>query len=896
MSRATGDAAMREKVVRLFTEWAKTVKPDGNCGMTHYPFEKLVGGLVDSRPREQPMKEIICTSFAKGLLEKSLGMRRQPWRSAPVLGRSNIGKAAGVDFSSATHSLTLLRRGTGALRWRTFQTGSTTPIKLSIVLLAFGLLTGIGPERAKAQSQQRGAGTGTGANLVFKSQIAPHWFQSDTCFWYRNDLRGGAKEFILVNAGKGAREKAFDHARLAAALTKAAGTEYQPDHLPFDDIEVADDLKAILFQAGDASWRCDLPSYTISRSARPPAIAAVAQSARQVAFEEITPETEADGTNLAKDPPLYDDSPSPDGKWTALIKEHNVFIRGSDGQEVQLSRDGVAGNSYGRLSWSPDSKTIVASKIEPAEYKSVYQIQSSPPGGGRANLRTRNYPLPGDQYTTYELWVFDVENRKGAKVEAERVDFYGPPKPRWSKDGKRFLFQKTDRGHQRFRVFEVKAQTGNTRTILDDNSDTFISTTYDSFIYYTEGNNEIIYASERDGWKHLYLIDVAGGKIKNQITKGPWVMRGVTRVDEVNRQVWFRGSGRNPDQDPYLVHHYRVNFDGTGLIALTEGNGNHTVHYSPDERYLIDTYSRVDAAPVNELRRVSDGKLVCQLEAADISELKSSGWEPPEVFVAKGRDDKTDIWGIIVRPRNFDPNKEYPILEDIYAGPHDSFVPKSFNASSRYSALTDLGFIVVKMDGMGTANRSKAFHDVCWHDLADAGLPDRIRWIKAAAGKYPCMDLTRVGIYGTSAGAQNAAGAVLFHPEFYKAAVANCGCHDNRMDKASWNEQWMGYPVGPWYAASSNIENAAKLRGNLFLIVGELDNNVPPENTLRFADALIKAGKDFDLLVVPNGGHGAGNARAYVQRRLQDFFVRHLQGIEPPDRNGTGGEGRQMKL
>jgi dipeptidyl aminopeptidase/acylaminoacyl peptidase len=896
MSRATGDAAMREKVVRLFTEWAKTVKPDGNCGMTHYPCEKLVGGLVDSRPREQPMKEIICTSFAKGLLEKSLGLRRQPWRSAPVLGRSNIGKAAGVDFSSATHSLTLLRRGTGALRWRTFQTGSTTPIKLSIVLLAFGLLTGIGPERAKAQSQQRGAGTGTGANLVFKSQIAPHWFQSDTCFWYRNDLRGGAKEFILVNAGKGAREKAFDHARLAAALTKAAGTEYQPDHLPFDDIEVADDLKAILFQAGDASWRCDLPSYTISRSARPPAIAAVAQSARQVAFEEITPETEADGTNLAKDPPLYDDSPSPDGKWTALIKEHNVFIRGSDGQEVQLSRDGVAGNSYGRLSWSPDSKTIVASKIEPAEYKSVYQIQSSPPGGGRANLRTRNYPLPGDQYTTYELWVFDVENRKGAKVEAERVDFYGPPKPRWSKDGKRFLFQKTDRGHQRFRVFEVKAQTGNTRTILDDKSDTFISTTYDSFIYYTEGNNEIIYASERDGWKHLYLIDVAGGKIKNQITKGPWVMRGVTRVDEVNRQVWFRGSGRNPDQDPYLVHHYRVNFDGTGLIALTEGNGNHTVHYSPDERYLIDTYSRVDAAPVNELRRVSDGKLVCQLEAADISELKSSGWEPPEVFVAKGRDDKTDIWGIIVRPRNFDPNKEYPILEDIYAGPHDSFVPKSFNASSRYSALTDLGFLVVKMDGMGTANRSKAFHDVCWHDLADAGLPDRIRWIKAAAGKYPCLDLTRVGIYGTSAGAQNAAGAVLFHPEFYKAAVANCGCHDNRMDKASWNEQWMGYPVGPWYAASSNIENAAKLRGNLFLIVGELDNNVPPENTLRFADALIKAGKDFDLLVVPNGGHGAGNARAYVQRRLQDFFVRHLQGIEPPDRNGTGGEGRQMKL
>ena len=469
-----------------------------------------------------------------------------------------------------------------------------TPIKLGVMLLVFGLVMGIGPARAKAQSQQRGVGPGPGANLVFKSQIAPHWFQNDTCFWYRNDLRGGAKEFVLVNAVNGTREKAFDHAKLAAALTRAAGTEYQPDHLPFNDIEVSDDLQAILFQVGDTAWRCDLPSCTISRSVRPPVIAAVAQPARQAVFEEITPETEADGTNLAKDPPLYDDSPSPDGRWTAFIKGNNIFIRGSDGQEVQLSRDGVTGNSYGRLSWSPDSKTIVASKIEPAEYKSVYHIQSSPPGGGRAVLQTRSYTLPGDKYTTYELWVFDLENRNGAKVEAERVDFYGPPKPRWSNDGKRFLFQKTDRGHQRFRVFEVEAQTGKTRTILDDKADTFISTTYGSFIYYTGGNDEIIYASERDGWKHLYLIDVAAGKIKNQITSGPWVMREVTRVDEVKRQVWFRGSGRNPDQDPYLIQYYRVNFDGSGLTALTEGNGNHTVRYSPDEKYLIDTYSRVD--------------------------------------------------------------------------------------------------------------------------------------------------------------------------------------------------------------------------------------------------------------------------------------------------------------
>jgi dipeptidyl aminopeptidase/acylaminoacyl peptidase len=248
-------------------------------------------------------------------------------------------------------------------------------------------------------------------------------------------------------------------------------------------------------------------------------------------------------------------------------------------------------------------------------------------------------------------------------------------------------------------------------------------------------------------------------------------------------------------KDPYFVHYYRVNFDGTGLVALTEGNGTHTIDLSPDRQYLIDTWSRVDLPPVNELRRASDGKLVCKLEEADMTELKAT-WQAPEVFVAKGRDGKTDIWGIICRPRDFDPAKKYPVIEQIYAGPQGSFVPKSFSSSRRFSSLTDLGFIVVQMDGMGTANRSKAFHDVCWKNLKDAGFPDRILWHKAAAAKYPYYDISRVGVYGHSAGGQNAAGAVLFHPDFYKVAVASCGCHDNRMDKASWNEQWMGYPVG----------------------------------------------------------------------------------------------------
>ncbi len=729
------------------------------------------------------------------------------------------------------------------------------------------------------------------AEGVYKDRIIPNWFVIKTsdgtesmCFWYWNNLSGNTKEFILVHAEQGTRQPAFDHQKLSAALSEATGSEYKADQLPFDSIVFVDGVKKIQFAVEQSNWECDLTSYKLT------SITSIQESPRLSAprpdrskFEEITPETSADGTNLAYDPPLYLDSISPDSQTTAFIKENNVCIRDNEGNETQLSQDGVDSHSYGMLSWSPDSKIIVASKIIPGEPKSQYFIESSPRDGGRARLRTRLYPLPGDKYTTYELYLFDVAGRISTKVDTEIIDFYGPAKIRWMGDGRHFLFHKTDRGHQRFRIFKVDAQTGETVTIFDDHPDAFVSTTYDSFIYYLESNKEIIYACERDGWKHLYLIDAELGGLKNQITKGQWVVRGVNRVDEEKRQIWFRASGMYPDQDPYLIHYCRVNFDGTGLVTLTEGNGNHSIQYSPDEKYIVDTYSRVDMAPVHELRRVSDGKLLCKLEEADITELKASGWEAPEVFVAKGRDGKTDIWGIISRPKDLDPSKKYPVVEYIYAGPHDSYVPKSFRASSYWSDMTDLGFIVVQMDGMGTANRSKAFHDVCWHNLADAGFPDRILWHKAVAEKYTYYDISRVGIYGTSAGGQNAAGAVLFHPEFYKVAVAACGCHDNRMDKASWNEQWMGYPVGPQYAESSNIEHASNLRGKLLLIVGELDMNVPPENTMRLVDALIKAGKDFDLLVVPGAGHGSGGA--YGTRRRRDFFVRHLLGIEPPDRN-----------
>ncbi|HZW31580.1 MAG TPA: DUF885 family protein, partial [Isosphaeraceae bacterium] len=732
------------------------------------------------------------------------------------------------------------------------------------------------------QPQQRAPRPNAFDRLVFKARIAPHWFHHDSRFWYRNDLPGGAKEFILVDADRGTRAPAFDHDKLAAALSKAVeGQTYRADRLPFDDIEFLDDAQAIRFRLGNATWMCRLDSYKCSRiraSATAPARSS-AEETRGVnpARRSGGPQDDAGWQGPGRGCVL-----APDGRSLAYVHDQNVFVYslGNLFGATQLSRDGKAGLAYERLSWSPDSKTLAAFRVEPGDRKDVYLIQSSPPGGGRARLRSRPYPLPGDKFPAYELNLFDVAAKKTIKPQVDRID-YETPRLHWDKDGRHVTYEKIDRGHQRYRLIRIDTCTGEAFNLIDEKSDTFIWTAHReavglSTVTWLDGSDELLYASERDGWRHLYLIDARTGVIKNQVTRGSYVVRGIDFIDQAKRQVWFRAGGKNSSQDPYFVHSYRVNFDGTGLVALTDGNGSHSVQYSPDRRFLIDTYSRVDQAPVHELRRTSDGKLACKLEEADITALKASGWQPPEVFVTKGRDGQTDIWGIICRPKDFDPHKVYPVIEQIYAGPQGSFVPKTFSAARRFASLTDLGFIVVQIDGMGTANRSKAFHDVCWHNLKDAGFPDRILWHQAVARKYPYYDLARVGITGVSAGGQNATAGVLFHPEFYQVAVSACGCHDNRMDKASWNEQWMGYPVGPWYSESSNIDNAHRLRGKLLLIVGEMDTNVPPESTMRLVDALIQANKDFELLVVPNANHGMGGA--YGQRRMHEFFVRHLLG------------------
>jgi dipeptidyl aminopeptidase/acylaminoacyl peptidase len=727
--------------------------------------------------------------------------------------------------------------------------------------------------------QQRG-GRPPRAPGVYRDRVEPHWFANDAKFWYKNDLKERTKEFILVDAEKGTRGPAFDHAKLAAALSKATGEKYEADKLPFDAIDFVEEGKAVKFAAKGKLWQCSLDDYICSESKLgKDKVAEATKSVAEGVRSALQGRRGFRGAFRRNDA----DAESPDKKWTAFIKEGNVHVRSADGkQSSALSKEGTTAASFGMLHWSPDSNRLVAWRIEPGERKEVHLIESSPKGGGRAVHSSRPYPLPGDRFDAHELWTFEVGAKSGKKVDVERVDF-GRPNIRWRKDGKQFTYEKVDRGHQRFRLVEVNAETGKSRNLIDEKSNTFIWTAHAEnvgvpLVTWLEKTDEILYSSERSGWRRLHLIDANTGAEKNVVTPEGSVLRGVEKIDEENRQIWFRACGLAKDQDPYFIHSYRADFDGKNLVALTDGDGTHTVQFSPTRKYLVDTFSRVDKAPATQLRSAESGKLICKLEDADIAELKSRGWTPLEPFVAKGRDGKTDIWGVVQKPKNFDPKKKYPVIESIYAGPQGSFVPKAFSAFNRYALMSDLGFVVVQIDGMGTANRSKAFHDVCWKNIKDAGFPDRILWHKAFATKNPWYDVSRVGVYGTSAGGQNAMGAVLFHGDFYKAAMAACGCHDNRMDKASWNEQWMGFPVGSHYAECSNVDNAKRLAGKLLLIVGEMDNNVPPESTLRVVDALIKANKDFDFLLVPGLGHSDGGP--YGRRKMQEFFKRHLMNGE----------------
>jgi dipeptidyl aminopeptidase/acylaminoacyl peptidase len=568
---------------------------------------------------------------------------------------------------------------------------------------------------------------------------------------------------------------------------------------------------------------------------------------------------------------------SPDGAWEAFVRDHDLWLRPLDGGgPIALAQDGTREHAYQLpVAWAPDSSHLVARRMRAGQGRTITLIESSPGGQVQPAQRTVRYDKPGDRIDEPEVRLFRVGDRRGIPLGS------GLPENPWSiddlawrADSSAFTLCVNQRGHQLMRVLEF-ARDGSARILIEERSATFIDYAGKSFSRRLDARGEWLWMSERDGWNHLYRYDQRTGAVKNQITRGRWVVRSVEHVDEQAGLIWFTAGGMVPGEDPYHLHHCRVSFDGSGLTRLTDGDGTHTVQWSPGRRWFIDTWSRVDAAPRHVLRDGASGKAVVDLESADDSALRASGWPAPERFVAKGRDGATDIHGVLWRPKGFDPAKRYPVVECIYAGPHAAHVPKAFRARHGQQEIADLGFIVGMIDGMGTSHRSKAFHDVCWKNLADAGFRDRIPWWTAAAATRPWLDLSRVGIYGGSAGGQNALGALLFHPEFYHVAVADCGCHDNRMDKIWWNELWMGWPVGPHYAEQSNVTNAHRLQGKLMLIVGEVDDNVDPQSTHQVAQALEKAGKDFELVVVHGHGHGAAET-PFGKVKRAGFLIRHL--------------------
>ena len=572
---------------------------------------------------------------------------------------------------------------------------------------------------------------------------------------------------------------------------------------------------------------------------------------------------------------------SPDGKSQVYLKDNNLWVK-LNGEERALTTNGDSTYYYSAWgSFSADGRYYATVRIKPAPKHYVYYVESSPKDRLEPVLHKQEYAKPGDSLN-YRVPVI-VEMATGRVIEPSTDLFksqYQVTAPRWDADNEHVTFEFNERGHKTYRVLELSAKTGLVRTLIEEKNDKYINYNRQRRIDLQDGKR-IVWTSERDGRNHIYLYDRQKGQLIRQVTKGEYYVRGIQHVDEKAGIIYFSACGMNKSEDPYLIHYYKIGLNGKGLVCLTPEEGNHSVTYTEDMVYLIDTYSTVTTPPVTVLRSGKDGKILRTLETADITALEAVGWKAPEVFVAKGRDGKTDMWGLIQRPSNFDPSKKYPIIEYIYSGPGDQYVPKSFTPWLYYlQNMAELGFIVVQVDAMTTSYRTREFEEVCYKNLKDGGLPDRIAWIKAAAEKYPYMDIDRVGIYGCSAGGQNALAAVLWHGDFYKAAYAACGCHDNRMDKIWWNEQWMSYPIDSSYVECSNVENAYRLERPLMLVVGELDDNVDPASTMQVVNALEKAGKDFELVVIPGAHHTMGES--YGDHKRYDFFVRHLLGVAPP--------------
>jgi dipeptidyl aminopeptidase/acylaminoacyl peptidase len=712
--------------------------------------------------------------------------------------------------------------------------------------------------------------------LVLHLAAQPTWVGDDR-FWYRTTTENGT-EFFQVEAATGARTPAFDQAKIAAALSSAARTNYSAYRLPFNQFEFSSDRKSISFNAGGSQWTCDVGGTRCDSKQRP-----------------------QQGSPIVA---------SPDGKRAAFIRDYNLWVRDTaSGKETQLTKDGVKEYGYATdnagwihsdnaiLLWSPDSKKIATFQQDERGTGEMYLVST---GVGHPKLEAWKYPLPGDsKIFMIERVVIDVDRARVVRLQmppdphrssvCDDVECNGPFEDvEWSADGKQLAFLSTSRDHKEAHLRVADTETGKVRDVLEEKVATYYESGNDAHNWrFLPASNEVIWFSERDNWGQLYLYDLQTGRLKNQITSGEGNVAQLVRVDEKNRLLYFRGVGKEKGRDPYFIHFYRIGFDGKNLTLLTPEEATHVIAPSPSGKYFVDSYSKPDVAPTTVLRD-SDGKLIATLERTDISRLVAAGWKPPEPIVVKGRDGTTDLYGLLYKPTKLNPSAKYPIINHIYPGPQTGSVgPRNFlSARGDSQALAELGFVVVEVDGMGTPWRSKKFHDAYFADMGDNTLPDQVAAMKELAGRYPWIDLNRAGIWGHSGGGYATAGAMLHYPDFFKVGISESGNHDNRNYEDDWAEKWQGLlarkPDGTTnYDSQANQNFAKNLKGKLLLTHGTMDDNVPPSNTMVLVDELIKANKDFDLLLLPNRRHGYA-AEPYMIRRRWDYFVRHLLGAEPP--------------
>ena len=722
--------------------------------------------------------------------------------------------------------------------------------------------------------------------LVSGTEVVPRWIGGDR-FWFRGRRMDGT-EFVLVDPARGTRGPAFDHERLAAALSVAADTAYLGRKLPFTEFEFVRDGRAIQFQVADSiRWTCDIVGYACT------------------------------GPDSAAAFPRYEIR-SPDGRWAAFERNDNLWLRNLESrEEIQLSTDGAKDWGYAVvpegccteitnrrrkfrpppvLKWSPDSKRIATHRYDERNVENLYLLETAT---GRPRLHSWHYAMPGDSVIPmFEIYVFDVAAKKGVKVQVDRQpgNFTAAdsvfPEARWTADGTTLFVTTRARDYKRFELFRADPASGSAQKVLTETGRTYRELNQFPF---RGGPNwrpirngaEVLWWSERDGWGHLYRYDAVSGKQLNQVTSGPWLVVDLLHVDESLGWVYFTAVGRETGLDPYFQQLYRVKLDGTGLTRLTTGNTDHLISSSPSGNYFLDVSSRRDTAPTAVIR-APDGRAIQAVEQSDVSRLLATGWKPPVPFRARARDGVTDVYGYLYFPSRMDSTAKYPVVDYVYPGPQvGSVFSRSFTVGppGYGPALAELGFIVFTVDAMGSPLRSKAFHDAYYANMTDNGIPDHISALRELAARYPQMDLDRVGIYGHSGGGFASTDAILRYPDFFKVAVSSAGNHDNRGYHFPWGEKYHGLlekkGSGDSYDSQANQSYAANLKGRLLLTYGTLDDNVHGNLTLRVAEELIKANKTFDMFVFPNRNHGYAS-EPYVIRRTWDYFVQHLRGETPP--------------